>query len=146
RPSVGAEEVRAWGSPAFHWEGRVAAGKQIEVKTLMGDIRAEPWEGNTTVVNVTRHGRTTSSDVRFEVLEHDGSVTICAVYPVPAGHQPNACEPGRAGRTDNSKANDVETDFLVKVPVGVAFTGRNAIGRISTGLLGGPVHAVSGAD
>lgn len=144
-PGVAAADLRAWGSPAFHWEGVIAPSQTIEVKGVMGDIRAEPWDGSTVAVNVTRHGRSTNPDVRFEVREHNNGVTVCALYPVPAGHAPNPCEPGDDRGWYNTKDNDVEMDFLVRIPRGIAFSARTAVGRISTGLLTAPVTAVSNA-
>ena len=137
--------ARAWGTSAFHWEEAIEAGKSIEIKGTMGNIQAESWNGRTVVVNATRHGRTSNPDVRFEVARSPMGVTICAVYPTPAGVPPNTCEPGGAGRDVNTKANDTEIEFLVRVPAGVGFIARTATGDISTNLLSAPIAAYSAA-
>ena len=42
--------------------------------------------------------RNDPEDVRLEVVEHAGGVTICAVYPSKDAARPNECRPGaRAG-------------------------------------------------
>lgn len=142
-PGFSPGAVRAWGTPAFRWEGTVPAGRSIEIKGLMGDIRAEPWNGRTVVVGATRHGRATTPDVAFVVVTHDAGVTICAVYPTPRGTPPNECRPGVAGRQFNTPANDVEIEFLVHVPARVGFIARTATGSVTTGSLDAPVRAAS---
>jgi hypothetical protein len=111
----------------------------------MGAIRAEPTPDPVVTVLATRHGRATDPDVRFEVVRHAAGVTVCAVYPTPAGTPPNECRPGRAGRQRNTPANDVEVEFLVRVPRGVGLVARSATGDITTGLLTAPVSAHSAA-
>jgi beta-lactamase regulating signal transducer with metallopeptidase domain len=136
---------RGWGKPAFRWEGTVAGGKSIEIKTLMGNVRAEQWDGRTVLVTATRHGRATDPDISFAVVNHPGGTTVCTIYPVPAGAPTNSCEPGRAGRDLNTPANDVEIDYLVKVPSGVGFAARTATGDISSSTLDATIVAQSSA-
>lgn len=144
-PGFTAGGNRPWGTAAFHWEGVVAAGKSVEIKGAMGNIRAEPSGGSTVVVNATRHGRATVPDVRFALVSHDEGITICTVYPVPAGVEPNTCEHGDRGREYNTKANDVEIEYLVRLPRGVGFIARTLTGDISSGRLSAPVFASSSA-
>lgn len=134
---------RVWGTPAFHWAGPVAAGKTIEIKGSMGSIRAEQWSGRNVEVNATRHGRSTVPDVQFAVVESTDGITICTVYPTPEGIDPNVCAPGREGREYNTKANDVEVEYLVRVPSGVRFAARSATGDVSASLLDAPIIARS---
>ncbi|MBA2687716.1 MAG: hypothetical protein H0U64_06420 [Gemmatimonadaceae bacterium] len=134
---------RGWGKPAFRWEGKVDSGKFIEIKTLMGNVRAEPWNGSTVLVTATRHGRATNPDVSFAVVQHENGVTVCTLYPTPSGVPANSCTPGNGGREFNSKANDVEIDYLVNIPRGVGFSARTSTGDISTGLLSASVDATT---
>ncbi|HEX8245611.1 MAG TPA: M56 family metallopeptidase, partial [Longimicrobium sp.] len=142
-PAFSPGGARVWGTPAFHWEGTLPAGQEVEIAGVMGDIRAEPWSGRRVMVSATRHGRATDPDIAFQVVRHPGGVTICPVYPVPAGHAPNVCAPGV--RQLNTRANDVEVEFLVRVPRGVGFTAETATGDVTTGLLSAPVRARSAA-
>ncbi|MBC7789220.1 MAG: M56 family metallopeptidase, partial [Anaerolineae bacterium] len=87
-PGFTAGGNRPWGAAAFHWEGVVRAGGSVEIKSAMGNIRAEPWDGSTVVVNATRHGRPTVPDARFAVVRHGEGITICTIYPTPAGVEP----------------------------------------------------------
>ena len=142
-PGFTAGGTRAWGVPAFRWEGNVAPGKSIEIKGLMGDIRAESWSGSTVVVSASRHGRPGVKDVQFAVVESESGVTVCTVYPTPDRIPPNTCAPGLKGRELNTKANDVEVDYIVRVPDGVGFIARSSTGRITTNELAAPIVAAS---
>lgn len=122
----------------YAWSGRVPAGQTIEIKGINGTIRAVAATGSDVRVSATRSARRSDpSEVTFEVVPHSGGVTICAMYPSRPGREPNQCRPGSAGRM-NVQNNDVNVEWLVQVPAGVNFTGRNVNGGIeATGL---PAH------
>ena len=110
----------------FRWTGRIDSGDAIEIKGVNGDIVAEVADGNTVeVVAEKRSRRSDADEVRIEVVEHGGGVTICAVYP-GAG---NRCAPGAGGRSE-VKDNDVRVTFHVRVPEGVDFVGRTVNGDV----------------
>ena len=93
-------------------------------------------------MTVDRRGiRSDPDEVRIEVLEHEGGVTICAVYPGE-----NACLPGDAGRLRAGR-NDVKVDFDVRLPAGVTLAARTVNGRVDVASLDGNVeaHAVNGS-
>lgn len=120
----------------WSWHGRLAQGKTIEIRGVNGSISAEPATGNEVEVTADKHARRSDpDDVRIEVLEHDGGVTICAVYP---GRR-NRCEPG--GGNMSVRDNDVEVEFMVRVPRGVEFVGSNVNGDVEAVDLAGPVEA-----
>ncbi len=113
----------------FHWQGRVASGATIEVKGVNGGIDAEPASGSEVEVTAGKRARRSNpDDVEIKVVEHTGGVTICAVYPSREG-LPNECRPGSGGRM-NTRDNDVNVEFRVRVPAGVRFTGRTVNGAI----------------
>ncbi len=125
----------------WRWSGRVAAGRTLEIRGVNGSVSAEPSGGNQVEVRAQKHGRDDDpDDVRIEVVEHDGGVTICAVYP----GRNNRCQPG--GGEMRVRDNDVEVDFSVRVPSGVRFEGNTVNGGIEALNLAGPVelHTVNG--
>jgi hypothetical protein len=131
----------------FEWRGPIASGKAIEIKGVNGGIVAEPTTG--TEVEVVAHKTARKSDpdeVRVEVIEHQDGVTLCAVYPTTRGDRPNTCEPGEGGRM-NTRDNDVQVAFTVRVPAGVAFIGRTVNGAIEArGLKSdAEAHTVNGS-
>jgi hypothetical protein len=123
------------------WSGRIASGRTLEIRGINGEIAAEPAPGDEAQVTADKHARRDDpKDVRIEVVEHEGSVTICAVYP-GAG---NRCEPG--GSRQHVHDNDVQVDFTVRVPRGVTFEGATVNGSVEAANLAGPVrlHTVNG--
>ena len=113
----------------FHWQGKVAAGRTVEIKGINGGIEARAADGDLVEVTARKHGRSSSLDeVKVELVEHDGGVTVCAVYPSRSASKPNKCQPGE-GSGSNSKS-DVEVEFTVRVPRGVRFVGRTVNGGI----------------
>lgn len=120
----------------FDWKGRVAAGKTLEIRGINGGITARLADGPDATVHATLTGRDDDpTDVRIEVVPHDGSVTLCAVYP---GHG-NDCEPG--GGHESLHRNDVRVEFEVAVPAGVVFNPATVNGGIRAEGLKGPVRA-----
>ena len=104
----------------FTWRGAVSSGEFIEIKGVNGDVIAERATGQDVEVRAEKSARRSDpGDVRIEVVEHSGGVTLCAVYPSSRGRE-NSCEPGSGGR-NSVRNNDVQVIFHVKVPAGVGF-------------------------
>ncbi len=112
----------------FRWSGKVAAGQVIEIKGVNGGITATGSAGGNVEVTAVKKGRKSDpADVKVEVVEHAGGVTICAVYPSDGAA--NECTPGKGGRM-RVRDNDVNVEFRVSVPAGVRFAGRTVNGGI----------------
>jgi hypothetical protein len=139
---LGAATSAAAAQQDFTWHGRIPAGRRIEVKGVNGDVRATAATGGEVQVTAAKHARRSDPDeVKIEVVEHDGGVTICAVYPTPRrARRENVCEAGDhwSSSTEN---NDVVVDFEVRVPAGVEFTGRTVNGEMSAEGLKADVDA-----
>src|SRR5437899_12701052 len=125
----------------FHWNGKVAPGKSIEIKGVNGDVRAVASSGGGDVeVTAVKHAhRSDPDDVKIEVVPHEDGVTICAVYPGD-GRRENTCDAGRGGQR-NVRTNDVTVDFTVRVPAGVRFVGKTVNGDVAAADLSGDVEA-----
>src|SRR5512138_2590752 len=94
----------AFAQTDFEWTGQLAPGQSVEIVGVNGSIHASPAPGgNISVTAVKSARRSNPADVRFETVPHAGGVTICAIYPAPAGSAPNECRPGGRGR--NSRDN-----------------------------------------
>jgi DUF4097 and DUF4098 domain-containing protein YvlB len=112
----------------FRWQGRVAAGKTVEIKGINGNVMAQAARGAEVEVVAVKHGRDRDLDeVKVELVEHEGGVTVCAVYPGRWG-KANKCHPGEGSGSNSS--SKVEVNFEVRVPSGVHFVGRTVNGGI----------------
>jgi hypothetical protein len=132
---LAAASAPAAAQDSWSWNGRLRAGQTLEVKGVNGSITAAAGQGDDARVSAVRQARRSNpAGVVFEVVEHAGGVTICAVYPHGAGRPANECRPGAGGR-NTVENNDVVVDFTVAVPNGVHFIGRTVNGGIeATGL------------
>lgn len=125
----------------WNWNGRIAAGRTLEINGINGRIDAEPASGDRIEVVADKYGRRDeASSVKIEVVEDSDGVTICAVYPGKGS--PCTGNKGSLWQKDN----DVKVDFAVKVPAGVTFAPNTVNGGITTRALRGPVkaHTVNG--
>jgi len=118
----------------WEWQGSVARGDAIEIKGINGGIKATGASGSQVMVTAVKKGKDDDpADVRIEVVEHSGGVTICAVYPDVEGKK-NECAPGDGGRL-SSKDNDVSVNFSVQVPQGVRLIAKTVNGDVEAGDL-----------
>lgn len=113
----------------FEWRGRVAPGQTLEIRGIAGAVVAELARGDEVEVTARKRGDEADlSDVRVEVVPHEGGVTICAVYGTPAGaREESRCGGGHATRAGTA---DVRVDFTVRVPAGVRLEARTVNGSI----------------
>ncbi len=71
-PAAGAEET-------FNWSGTVAKGKTVEIKGVNGGIEASGATAGEVTLTATKKGKKSDpSEVKIEVVEHAGGVTIWA--------------------------------------------------------------------
>ena len=121
----------------FHWTGRLAAGKRLEIKGVNGSIQAMPGTGDQIDVTARKTARRSDpEEVEIRVVPFEDGVAICAVYPTPRrARRENSCEPGDDwnSSTDN---NDVQVDFTIKLPAGIVFDGRTVNGDVDASNLG----------
>lgn len=144
---LGVGPATAQQEETFDWTGRLAQGGTLEIKGVNGGISALPASGpEARVTAVKRTERGDPASVRIEVVEHQGGVTLCAVYPTSEGEPPNECRPGEGGRM-SVRNNDVKVEFTVRVPAGTRFVARTVNGGIEANDLAGDVeaHTVNGS-
>ncbi|MFQ5691319.1 MAG: DUF4097 domain-containing protein [Gemmatimonadota bacterium] len=114
----------------FRWHGSVDRGDLVEIKGVNGEIVASPSSGGEVEITARKHSRHDDpASVKIEVVEHEGGVTVCAVYSSRRGKRPNECEPGQGGQL-GAHNSDVVVDFTVHIPRGTPFHGRTVNGRV----------------
>jgi len=124
----------------FRWTGRIAEGATLEIKGINGRIQATPTSGREIELVALKRGRRQDPKlVEIEFAEHAGGLTICALYP-SVGAAKNECKPGSAGRM-HTRNNDVQVEFLLKLPAGLSFVARTVNGGIEASGIAGNVEA-----
>ena len=127
----------------FRWTGRIDAGDVLEIKGVNGPVSARPADGDEIeVVAVKRGRRNDPEEVRIEVIEHGGGVTLCAVYPTPRGERENECGVGEEGR-NSTQNNDVQVEWEVRVPRDARFRARTVNGDVEAMELGRDVDVAT---
>jgi hypothetical protein len=124
-------------SADLHWSFAIAKGKTIEIKGVNGDIRARRGTGDKVEVWAYKHANHSDPDeVKIEINQEGGNVTVCAVYP----GEGNDCVSGDGGHSYTHN-NDVVVNFEIKIPPGVQFEGRTVNGEVEADDLGARVVA-----
>ena len=122
---------------AFEWHGQLPEGHSVEIKGVHGPIVAGLTEGDEVVVRALRRARWSDPElVTIEVVEHEGGVTVCAIYP----DTDSECLPGAKSRL-RARKNDTKVEFDVLVPRGLNFEGRTVNGSVKARNLEGDVEA-----
>ena len=126
------------------WRGNVASGKTMEIRNLNGSVSVLPGTGSQVVVTATRHARKSDIEsVTMKVIEHADGVTICSMYPTPENaKRVNECLPGGGGSMSNQN-NDVNVNYVVRVPAGVKVAAHTVNGGVSAEGLSADVDAGS---
>ena len=128
---TGANRHETW-----NWSGTLASGRKLEINGVNGSIEAVAGTGDRVVVTAEKTGRKHDPAlVKIEVHPDADGIVICAVYP----GESSPCRP--LGLSFSDRANDVEVEFHVTVPAGVAFTANNVNGGIRVRGLQGRVKA-----
>jgi DUF4097 and DUF4098 domain-containing protein YvlB len=102
----------------------------VEIKGITGNITVDATSSTMLDVSAVKRGRDDDPrDVRIEVVEHNGGVTICALYPDVPGQPANRCGPGSDARI-SANNNDVEVTFTIAMPAGVDFSAEIVTGNV----------------
>lgn len=128
----------------FRWSKAVPAGRTVQIKGTNGDIRALPSNNGEVRVEATKRAkRSNPDDVKIEVIEANGGVAVCAVYPTPSNaRRPNTCTFGDDHQS-NVNNNDVEVAFTVYVPRNVRLEASTVNGEVAIENLQSDVEATT---
>ncbi len=124
----------------FEWSGALDRGDVIEIRGIVGDVRAVRASGRVVEVEARVDGRSRDVElIDFDVVEREGHVIVCSLYPTRrGGHTP--CD----GHGDSSMRDiEVSIEFTVRVPDGVRFVGRTVSGNVAANGLDAPVEATT---
>lgn len=136
----------------FEWTGSLGSGQTLEVKGIVGNIRTSLARGTQAEVIARKRGDEDDfQEVAIEMVEAGDRIVICAVYG-SWNHGQGRCDPDRRDRQDDNERRhsntdiDVEVDYEIRLPAGVAFEGAIVSGDITAEGLESDVsaHTVDG--
>src|SRR5436190_19760539 len=94
-PRHGARYSESRSGEDFHWSWKLPAGKTIEIKGVNGDIEAHAASGDEAEVVASKHAqRSDPAEVKIELLEHEGGVTIAGAHRNPREKRANDSSAG----------------------------------------------------
>ena len=114
------------------WIGRLEPGKILEVKGIMGSVRATLASGPTTEVVAQKRGRSRDFDeIEIEVVEESDGVTICVMFVWwERGRDPCDHEDGDWDDRRGRRSMDVQVDFEVRLAAGVELVASTVSGDV----------------
>jgi DUF4097 and DUF4098 domain-containing protein YvlB len=120
----------------YDWTWTIPRGKTLEIRGINGEIHVQLASGNVARVHAVRkeHG-SDPDEVTVEFSEHDGGVTVCAIY---GRKNWGKCAEGGIHSHSNNK-NDTEVEFTVELPAGVLLDGATVNGEVVAEKLKSPV-------
>ena len=120
------------------WRGAVAQGAWLGAVTSNGDVRVTEADGGTATVraDVRRGDR---GDVRFEILEDDGRVTVCAVTP-----DVRRCDHDGLDSRGGNDRDRIIVDLHVTLPRGAHVRASSGNGDVLVSAAAGEARASSG--
>jgi len=141
-PALGAQQQYGRDTDTWKWEGRVDAGRWMQVFNVNGSVDFAPSPDN--MVHLIAEKRTTErgdqDDIHFEVVQSGGNVTICAIW-----NDSSRCEDGGTSSIRRRQNNETHTQvkFTVKVPRNVRVGAHSVNGGVSVRDVGAEVRANS---
>lgn len=131
--------------PDYSWSGTMAAGKQLTVKNISGDIRVESASGRTVEISATKRAgkRGDPEDVTIRRIDTSEGIEVCVIYP--GMRDDDDCDWRGNDRNDrgrNDNRNDTRVDFVIRLPASVDLEASTVSGDVfATGVRGGEVDA-----
>jgi len=126
-------QQRESGDP-WRWAGDIAKDRTVFVRNMNGAVRVEQGTGNKVEVTATKHWRRGNPDDVKITVEQVGSgkgdVLVCAVWREGDRCDESGYHSSRSNWGWNDNTNDVNVEFVVRLPAGVRMDGRTVNGEI----------------
>lgn len=138
-PALAAQQQYGRDTDIWRWDGRVDAGRWMQVFNVNGAVEFIPSEDNSVHLVAekrTRDGRQPDV-VHYEVVQAGGNITICAIWNNNA-----RCEDGGVQSLGNRRNNENRTSvkFTVRVPRSIRVGAHSVNGSVSVRDVGAEVR------
>ena len=138
-PALSAQQEYGRDSDTWRWDGRIDAGRWMNVFNINGSVEFLPSPDN--MVHVLAEKRSNGrkmDDIHYEIVQAGGNITICAIW-----FNNSKCEDNGVDRSRNHDYNDSHSTvrFTVKVPRTVRVGAHSVNGEVSVRDVGAEVRA-----
>jgi len=140
-PALGAQQQYGRDSDTWRWDGRVDAGRWMNVFNVNGTVDFAPSTDNMVhLVAEKRSNGRVMHDIHYEVVQSGGNVTICAIW-----NNSSRCEDGGTSsiRRNGHNENHSSVKITVQVPRAVRVGAHSVNGGVSVRDVGAEVRANS---
>jgi hypothetical protein len=140
-PALGAQQEYGRNSDVWRWDGRVDAGRWMNVFNVNGTVDFAPSADNMVhLVAEKRSNGREMDDIHYEVVQAGGNVTICAIW-----NNSSRCEDGgvQSFHHDGNNENHSNVKITVQVPRSVRVGAHSVNGGVSVREVGVEVRANS---
>lgn len=123
----------------FHWDKALAAGSDVRVHNVNGNVKITPSTNDHVVVNGVKHGRD-ADHLKAVVEQGSHGIVVCVIYDDPD----NRCDDeGYHSRGSHHDWNDASMDLEVAVPANDVVSAGSVSGDVSIDGAHGDVQASS---
>jgi Putative adhesin len=138
-PVLGAQQQLGRDSDVWHWDGRVDAGRWMNVFNVNGSVDFAPSADN--MVHLVAEKRSNGrelDDIHYEVVQAGGNVTVCAIW-----NNSSRCEDGGMEQFHNNGNNENHSSvrITVQVPRSVRVGAHSVNGAVTVRDVGVEVRA-----
>ena len=141
-PALGAQQQYGRDTDTWKWDGRVDAGRWMQVFNVNGSVDFAPSPDNMVhlIAEKRPNGRGEMDDIHYEVVQNGGNVTICAIW-----NDSSRCEDGGTSSIRRRHNDETHTSvkFTVKVPRNVRVGAHSVNGGVTVRDVGAEVSANS---
>jgi hypothetical protein len=138
-PALGAQQQYGRNSDVWRWDGRVDAGRWMNVFNVNGTVDFAPSADN--MVHLVAEKRSNGhemDDIHYEIVQAGGNVTVCAIW-----NNSSHCEDGgvQSFQRNGNNENHSNVRITVQVPRSVRAGAHSVNGAVSVRDVGAEVRA-----
>ena len=139
--ALGAQQQYGRDSDVWRWDGRVDAGRWMNVFNVNGSVDFAPSPDNMVhlIAEKRANGRD-MDDIHYEVVQAGGNVTVCAIW-----NDNSRCEDGgvQSVHRNGNNENHSNVKITVQVPRSVRVGAHSVNGAVSVRDVGAEVRATT---
>ena len=127
-------------NPDYHWDKTLAAGSDVRVTNINGNVKITPSTNGHVVVNGFKHGGRDADRIKAVLSESSRGITVCVVYDEPD----STCDD--EGYHSHGRGHDwthASVDLEVAVPADLRVSAGSVSGDVSIDGAHGDVSASS---
>ncbi len=125
----------------FHWDKTLAAGGEVRVSNINGNVKITPSTNGHVVVSGFKRGGRDSDRIKAVLEESSREITVCVVYD--EGNNNDCYDEDSHSRGNHHDWNNARIDLEVAVPADLIASASSVSGDVSIDGAHGDIRATS---